>query len=137
MYSGTAKRRPVSLLALIVLLALSFLAGAANGSGPSHAQEAPAIGPDTGFWCTPTGVLTSITLVGVTCNPGVGDLNTFLYPTTTSAESRQGNRFLAIANTAVVLHKNIWMFFDDSAAANPPGCAASNCRRLTSMMIQP
>lgn len=137
MNPGNLKRRSASLFTLLVLLSLSFLAGAGNGSGPVYAQEEPALAPDTGFWCDVSGVYTTTQVVGVTCSPGSGGVESFAYPSVTSADSRQANRFLTIANTALALGKNIWMFYNDSSAANPPDCPAANCRRIQSMLIQP
>lgn len=142
------KRRPVVFLTLVVLVALSFLGGASSRSapvraqqappmGPTMAQDAPAMAPEGLFWCTVTDLWSLTTAVGVNCSEVSGGIYQFAYPNASLADSRQADRFLVIANTALVLNKRIWLGYNDSAAATPPGCSTSSCRRVTSMLIEP
>ncbi len=140
------RQRSILFLALVVLLVLSFVGGASSAPirsrdlapvGPTNAGEASVASPEGLFWCTIIDVWVISGAIGVNCDPGSGSgIYQYGYPNAGTPDSRQADRFLTIANTALVLNKRIWLGFNDSSSANPPGCGASTCRRVTSMLIE-
>jgi hypothetical protein len=54
-----------------------------------------------------------------------------------AAHARDANRYLVLLNTAWALNQDIYLWYNDSSAANPPGCAAASCRMLTGVFLIP
>ncbi len=132
----------IYVLTSAILLTASFLSGSmtskdqtVNAQGAKPAADPAA--PDTSFWCIIGGLYASDNRIHVQCTNGPGALDFFAYPVTSTSESRQANRYLAILNTAYALNKQVWLTYNDSSAANPPGCLTTDCRRMAAILLQP
>ena len=54
-----------------------------------------------------------------------------------TANAGNANRMLALLNTAYTLGKIVHISYDSSSANNPSGCLATDCRKLTGVLLVP
>ena len=63
------------------------------------------------------------------CSTADGSIRYFAYATDPE-HAETANQILAIGNTAFVLGRSIYLFYNSNSALNPPGCLVSDCRGL-------
>jgi hypothetical protein len=80
------------------------------------------------------------TRMHVKCQANYGGIGpTIVYfsvPTNTTTEIRQANRYMSLLMTAWAFSRQPIVAWEDNTAANPPGCLAQDCRRLTQVKLQ-
>lgn len=133
-------RRAVFVLAVVGLLAGSFIAGrllARSEGAQAHAETnfvSPA-SPEAYFACHINNVAAFDNRIHVRCNetPGNG-IWYFAYPTGSSS-GWTANRMLAVAQTAYALGKPVWIHYVPSSSSNPTDCNTGDCRLLTGISM--
>lgn len=140
----SVRRWAPHLIVLLILAAVSFVV--ANVIADRSPVEAQA--PTSGDVLAPEGfgncVIAELAQldnrIHVKCQPNVGGIGpTIVYfaaPTTSPADTRQANRLMSLLMTAWAFGRQPEVTWDDSTAANPPGCLAIDCRRLTGVKLR-
>ena len=133
-------RRAVFVLAVVGLLAGSFIAGrllAGSEGAQAHAETnfASPASVEASFACHINNVAAFHNRIHVRCNetPG-GGIWYFAYPTG-SSNGYTANRMLAVAQTAYALGKPVWIYYVLSSSSNPTDCNVGDCRLLTGISM--
>lgn len=100
-----------------------------ESEGPSEPDSSP-------FTCTINNIGVFTNRIHVKCSPGDGAI---AYFATSAVPSNQlyANRMLTILNTGFALGKKVIIYYNSSSANNPSGCAASDCRKMTDIILLP
>jgi len=138
---GSMVRRVVLALVVCGLLAGSFFAGRLL-AGPKAVQAQSEAGPvspssiDSSYSCYVDNVAAYENRIHVRCKTAYSDtgIRYFAYPTG-SSNGYTANRMLAIGQTAGMLQKPVWVYFDLNSNSNPPSCNIGDCRLLTGISM--
>ena len=133
--------RVVFVLVVLALLAGAFFAGRLL-AGPKAVQaqsEADPVSPSgiESFATYINGVAVYDNRIHVHCQdpaPGTTTVTFFAYPIGGSS-GYTANRLLAIGQTAGMLHKVVWIYYDSDYHSNPPDCNTGDCRLLTGISM--
>jgi hypothetical protein len=137
-------RSSVFVLVVCALLAGSFFAGrllagpkAVQASTQPEPVSPSSIDATYSYSTYINGVAVYENRIHVHCasapteNPGV---TYFAYPIGGSS-GYTANRLLAIGQTAGMLHKVVWIYYDSDYHSNPPDCNTGDCRLLTGISM--
>ncbi len=142
---GSMVRGSVFVLVVCGLLAGSFFAGrllAGPKAVQARSQPDPAspAGVDAlSHYCTINNVAAFYNRIHLRCNqyanvPPDYEINYFAHPIGGSS-GYTANRMLAIAQTAGLLNKPVWIYYDPDYSSNTPGCNSGDCRLLTGISM--
>jgi hypothetical protein len=134
-------RGVVFVLVVCALLTGSFFAGRLLARPKAvQAQSQPdPVSPssiDASYSCYINNVAVYENRIHVRCDvvyPGTA-IRYFAYPTD-SSNGYTANRLLAVGQTAGLLNKAVWVYFDSDSNSNPPGCNTGDCRLLTGISM--
>lgn len=148
------KRKFFLIGTLFCIFTVLSLPWAGKNLGTVRAQMKPpgAGGSDTlGTVASHPCAIVSIAAVEDDSNTIIGDKNriyvrcatssgggVFYYAASTGGTNAAlANRYLVMLNTAVALGKTVAVYYDISSLNNPTGCEATNCRKLTGLVLAP
>ena len=138
-------RVAVLVVSVLALLAGSFLAGrhASNQrllrTQTESAFAAPESPEFSAFGCTNVNnVAVFENRIHVKCSSvnviGTNNVYYYAYPTN-GTSGYTANRLLAIAHTAFVLNKSVWIYYQANTSYNPPSCNTGDCRLLVGLSV--
>lgn len=140
----TVRRWVPYLIVLLILAAASFAIGNVATNRSSVSAQAPSTGdivaPEGSGNCIIQELAQIDTRIHVRCQANFGGIGpTIVYfaaPAQSAADVRLANRYMSLLITAWAFNRQPVIAWEDSSALNPPGCLATDCRRLTQVKLQ-
>ena len=130
-------------LFIVLTVAAVFLVGTAWNPGSSTSSSAfaqveidSAGYPEaSNFYCPSVNNVASFNnRIHIRCGTANGSILYYAYATD-SANVATANQMLAIGNTAFVVGRPVWFYYNASSSLNPPGCNAGDCRGLVGISM--